>query len=900
MRLCILCLAIVFIGTAAHLAQSAENLALRPDAVPIARVTAPTGSQPEDINIIKNEVTTEESYDSYDGANAAAEDWYGYTWSEQLYFDTLVFYEGTPSAAGGYWKSLTVQYTIDGTRWIEAGNVAVAPQYDYSDDPERPPYSRYDLTFTGCLGTGVRIYGQPGGPCFYISIAELEVYGTKPHVVCTRELPTSYEVGQNISVSLTLDVDAENVPTSLTLVELIPAGLTVADPGTGDTSQPDEISWSFGEGEVASQTLNYSLAVPEGHSSVINSSGTLSYPSTPSQDITGSQAVAPFPLPPTGLSVTFDVDANLSWSPGAQEGLAGYRVYRSEALGDFADISGLILDSSYIDHFVEEGKTYRYKVVSQNTTGAASDLADSPASTPRGPSMLKRQFEDYDFEGGNYPGGEFQRGFRAGFRSDLDFRDFYYQSDQQTNAYRPDDPIAIPPFNTEEYYVGSTTPSDWWRYTFDVPADGYVKIGAIRAASEGDAIVEFLWDELHVGWFSFNTEGSSNWQIIPVDVPTFHSPSGKHTLRIILSVGDADFDYFGIGFEQPEPSRTILFKEDFENYSTTAEIIAPRDEENEKGGWTIVGSGVGGGEGAWQLWTTTGDPLGYESPDLPGMIGKYAISDGEFAGPGDLDEQLISPEIDCTGYVGVLVEFGSNIEIYEPDIGVFDQVYDLDLQTYDEEAQSWSDWANVFHHEGADGDDSSPHFVDVSGLADGKRIKLRWRFWEANYDYWWAVDNIRVTAETPAAETGRILSIAVAGDTISLTWESFSTGYYRVQYTDDLTSGTWSDVPGQTWPITEEQWTGDDVSATKSRFYRVISDEGTPPVPGKILSVEITGDTISLTWESFGTGSYRVQYREDLTSGAWSDISDAVSETSWTGAILPEGKTGFYRVISSE
>jgi hypothetical protein len=891
MHRCISCLIVTVVGSVQLLAQAAENLALRPDTTPIARVTAPTGRQPEDIAIMNNETTEGESYDSYDGANVAGEDWYGYAWSEPLYFDTLVFYEGEPSAAGGYWKSLTVQFSTHGTRWIEAGNVTISPPYDYSDDPDRLPYSRYELSFTGCLGSGVRIYGKPGGPAFFTSIAELEVYGTKPQVVCVRSLPTSYAAGQNIAVSLTLEVETGDPPTNLTVVELIPAGLTVADPGSGDTSQPGQISWSFGEGEVQNTTLSYSLAVPADQTTVVNFTGTLTYPGTPTQNVAGPQTVAPSPLPPTGLYVFFDVDAHLSWTPADQEGIAGYSVYRSENGGDFTDVSGLILDPNYVDHFVENGKSYRYKVVAHNSTGASSDLASSLPSFPGTPSMLRREFEDYDFEGGSFPGGESKDGYAARFRSDTDSSDFFYRNDEESNTYRPDDSIAISPFNAAEHYITSTSTDDWWHFTFDLPDEGFVKIAAIRAATDAEAIIEFLWDESHKGWFSFNTEGYSNWQMLPVDTPAFHSTSGKHTLRIMLSLGEAALDYFGIGFQQPQPSRITVFSDDFETYDTTHDVISPT------GGWTILGSGVGGGEAAWQLWSTTGDPLGYDPPDLTGMTGKFVVSDGEYAGPGDLDEQLISPEIDCTPYIGTIVQFGSNIEVYEPDVGVYDQYYDLDIRTYDDVAQSWSDWSTVFHHEGAGGDDSSPRFVDVSAIADGKRIVLRWRFWQANYDYWWAVDNVCVTAREPVTGPGKILSVGIAADTVSLTWESFGPGFYRVQYTDDLVSGVWTDLPGA-WPISEAHWTGDDLPGVKARFYRVVSEEVLEE--GNILSVATVGDTISLTWEPFGTGSYRVQFTDDLVSGAWFDVPGAwpISEEQWTGDDLSGVSQRFYRVLS--
>jgi hypothetical protein len=792
-----------------------ENLAFRGDAVPVARVTSPSGEGVKDLTAI-NDGITNESYDSYDGANVAGEDWYGYLWSEPLYFDDIGYFEGMPSAAGGHWKSLTVQYTIDGTRWIEAADVVITPDYDFSDSASRPAYSQYSITFVGCLGRGVRIYGQPGGPACFTSISELEVYGARPGVICTRVLPTSYPPEGTVAASLSLDVEAGNAPATVTITEIVPEGLTVADPGTGDTTQPGQISWTFSGGEVKSRTLDYSLAVPAGESGVLAFGGNVSYAGSEGQKITGVQSIAPQPLAPAGVQILFDVDAHLSWQPATQEGIAGYRIYRSEEGGEYTDWSGLIPGNTYADIFVEEGKSYQYKVVAQNTTGAQSVLEDSDPTEVGGASMTRRHFEDYDFEGGSYPGGESKHGFSAGYRSDLDMSDFFYQDASQTNEYRPADTMAIPAFNAEERFVGGISAEDWWKYTFDVPEEGYVKIGAIRAASEGPVMVEFLWDESHKGWFSFETEGINDWQIFPVDTPAFHSTAGEHTLRIIISNGSAELDYFGIGFQQPAPSRVALFADDFESYTSTEDITSG-------GGWTIYnGSGIP--DGAWQLWSTTGSPLGYESPDLPSMMGQYVISDGEFAGPGDLDEQLISPVIDCRGYVDVTVQFGSNIKIYEWDIGVYDQVYDLDIATQDEATQSWSGWTNVFHHEGVDGDDPLPKFVDIAALADGKVIKLRWRFWKANYDYWWAVDNVRVTGEAPAVGPGKILSAAITGQMVSLSWEAFGSGSYRVQFADTPSAAVWSDVAGTTWPTAELQWSGDDVSVARSRFYRVVSE----------------------------------------------------------------------------
>ncbi|MDP2895376.1 MAG: hypothetical protein Q8Q12_02305, partial [bacterium] len=699
-----------------------QNLASRGDAVPFARVTEPSGEGLKDLAVLKDGITTAQSYDSYDGANVAGEDWYGYTWSAQVYVDKLVYYEGSPSEAGGFWRSLTVQYSLDGTGWVEAGGVAISPAYDFSEAAVRTPYAKYETSFTGCLVTAVRIYGQPGGPADYTSIAELEAYGTKPPVVCARLLPSGYQAGGDIQVSLVLTVDSQQKPTDVTIEEILPV------PQVGEFGDIIEaFIWYLTGDDVRNQTLPYTLSIPPDKADVIVFNGTMDYAGHEGQAVSGAHKVAPQPASPSGLAVTFDADAHLSWAPNSQQGILGYRVYRSDDAADFTELSSLILDVSFIDYFVEEGKAYRYKVIAENVTGARSDIAASEASEFGTPTMTRRQFEDYDFEGGNYPGGPLQQGYAASYRSDIYLSDFFYQDSQQTNDYRPDDSMAIPAFNAQERYIAQTTPSDWWRFTFDVPQDGYVNVSVIRAASDGNATLELLWDESHKGWFLFNTNGRYSYEILPVTLPAFYSTAGQHTLRIMLSEGNAELDYFGIGFNQPEPRRVPIFTEDFESYTTTADITSS------SGGWTIVnGSAIP--EGAWQLWSTTGPPLVYESADLPGMIGKYVVSDGEFAGPGDLDEQLVTPAIDCATYAKVTVQFGSNIQVYENDIGIYDQFYDLDISIYNDATQSWGAWETVSHYEGTDGDSSSPRSADISAKADGKKIKLQWRFWKANYD----------------------------------------------------------------------------------------------------------------------------------------------------------------------
>jgi hypothetical protein len=121
-------------------------------------------------------------------------------------------------------------------------------------------------------------------------------------------------------------------------------------------------------------------------------------------------------------------------------------------------------------------------------------------------------------------------------------------------------------------------------------------------------------------------------------------------------------------------------------------------------------------------------------------------------------------------------------------------------------------------------DDAEPEEVDVSAYADNKKIQIRWHFYDVQWDYWFAVDEIRVSGE-PAGPLPPPAGISEGPAGPVLSWEEFGDGNYTLEFTDDLLSGMWKKLPG-TWPITSTTW--QDTSATDAvliRFYRAESAE---------------------------------------------------------------------------
>lgn len=642
-------------------------------------------------------------------------------------------------------------------------------------------------------------------------------------IVCSRQFGDHYTPGTVHSVSLHIDVNLFSPHEALALVEFFPQDFALIDPAGADTSVSGRLSWVFSAEEIADRTITYKLAIPQGTSGVADFSGHLFYGDVADQHISGQTLLYPSPVPPPSVSVEMLVSSVLSWSTPPGDDVIAYHVYRSSDGSNWIEISGPRLQNSYVDTTIQPGFSYIYKVASENPAGYQTPLElCQPTSPLSAPSMEIREVEDYNHSGGRFPGGpEAPAAISASDEYNLDPSvDYFYQDKSRTNLYRPRDPTDIRPGEAASgWFMGYSTPGDWWRYCFDVPVPGYVKL-AYRGSTGGSspATIEFFWDEKFVGEITYNTPGGwRDWTYY--SLAPFYSGIGGHTLRMHLASGNADYDLIALGYDWSLGNRKVIFGEDFNNYSETSQVESP-------GGWTILSGSSSAA--AWQLWNTQGDLLttwpGQPGPDLPGMADNYMVSNGDFAPDVSLDEQLLSPEIDCTNFQDVTLQFSTHININEEDSQNDLQTTDLDISIYNPGSQSWSDWTTIFTQDSSAGDysSSSPLSFDLSSLADGKKIRLRWRFYNSFFDFWWAIDDV-ILAGSPVATPG-ILSVGfVDQHTLSLSWESFGTGFYTVQYKNDLSETVWINGEGISWPIIGNTWTDSLPPAQAKRFYRVLS-----------------------------------------------------------------------------
>lgn len=121
----------------------------------------------------------------------------------------------------------------------------------------------------------------------------------------------------------------------------------------------------------------------------------------------------------------------------------------------------------------------------------------------------------------------------------------------------------------------------------------------------------------------------------------------------------------------------------------------------------------------------------------------FMIVDSDRAGEVDMDEQLITPSINLSGYSTVYLEFESVFEYYDKGIN---EIGDVDIKVED------GNWQNIKRFSGEDKEGKV--IVNISNLASGKTVKIRWHYYNAYYDWYWAIDNVKIWAKE--AEKGDI------------------------------------------------------------------------------------------------------------------------------------------------
>ncbi|MBW6466534.1 MAG: S8 family serine peptidase [Brevefilum sp.] len=157
----------------------------------------------------------------------------------------------------------------------------------------------------------------------------------------------------------------------------------------------------------------------------------------------------------------------------------------------------------------------------------------------------------------------------------------------------------------------------------------------------------------------------------------------------------------------------------------------------------------------WEVWDHAGTGVTWTFDDAPGRenltggSGGFAVVDSDFAGPVEVDTSLVSPPMDLSGESAVILTFEQDFFSYAENSA---EVADVDV------AIDGGEWVNVLRQtESVRG----PHqqSIDISEIAaNQENVRVRFRYYNANSEWWWQVDSVRVGGEVCTPLSGGVLT----------------------------------------------------------------------------------------------------------------------------------------------
>ncbi len=160
------------------------------------------------------------------------------------------------------------------------------------------------------------------------------------------------------------------------------------------------------------------------------------------------------------------------------------------------------------------------------------------------------------------------------------------------------------------------------------------------------------------------------------------------------------------------PNATVVLSENFDSAALPT-------------GWNVVDNTGNGG------WTFVAD---YNGQTLDGT--PFAMVDSDGYGSVDLDTELVSPSMDVSALNSVFVSFDHYFNSYGGNAN--NEIGDVDV--YD-----GTQWVNVYSTNADVGAWGNPdhQLIDVTAYKNAN-FQVRFHYYDANYDWYWAVDNVMV------------------------------------------------------------------------------------------------------------------------------------------------------------
>lgn len=320
-------------------------------------------------------------------------------------------------------------------------------------------------------------------------------------------------------------------------------------------------------------------------------------------------------------------------------------------------------------------------------------------------------------------------------------------------------------------------------------------------------------------------------------------------------------------------------------------------------GWTIVDEQPGWSCDVWQSTAYWG------VSNKTGGSGEAADADADACGDG-MDTSMITPPVDLTTYVSATLE------------------YDCNFQDYAGNGDAWTDistdggstWTNL-RYETTD-DPSAGHHVTIDLTPYvGNTVLIRFHFYTPGWDWYWQVDNVKISASTsacyvclcPPPGAFNLLAPPNAATNIPTTtlldWQDstnatsynlyFGTSSTPPLYQSGLTTSQ-ANVTGLA-NNTTYYWFVEAINVcgtTTSAVFSFTTETGCiPPTTPQLVSppngATNVASPVTLQWYGSNTDYYEVYFG---TVKNYMDLIGTTTSTNYTVSNLEEGTTYYWAI----
>jgi hypothetical protein len=151
-----------------------------------------------------------------------------------------------------------------------------------------------------------------------------------------------------------------------------------------------------------------------------------------------------------------------------------------------------------------------------------------------------------------------------------------------------------------------------------------------------------------------------------------------------------------------------------------------------------------------------------------------------------------------------------------------------------------------------------------------------------------------------ASNDFRILSIMITNGVAQVVWTSIPGDFYRLQYKDSLNSANWNNVTPDIMATNQTASTTNALGNSTQRYYRVMLVQYSNLPAPIIQSITLTNGVTALTWSTVAGHTYRLQYKTNLASTIWNNVTPDIianNSTASTTDVVGVTTQRFYRVF---